>query len=230
MIKPQLGRSVGPSEPSLIDDSPIALPLLPTAKLGSSHWLLHLRSVAIVGQLMTILFAGWITGVPLQYVPLLALVGLTAVTNVLYALWLRRGAGQKQLNVEASDRENRIVQSVALGLMLLDLATLTAMLYFSGGAGNPFSFFYFVNLAVGGVMIRPRYAWMLTVVAALGYTFVLRWNVHLPGISLGAPNAFLDVRSIGLMLAFATCASVCDLLCDADRWPVAASGATTPRA
>lgn len=191
------------------NDSPIGLPLIPAAKLGSSHWLLHLRSVAIVGQLLTILSAGWITGVPLRYLPLLSLVGLTAITNVVYAIWLRSSdVGRRQLNAEGSERDHRIVQAAALGLMLLDLATLTAMLFFSGGAGNPFSFFYFVNLAVGGVMIRPRYAWLLTLVATLGYALVLKWNIHLPGISLGAPNALLDVRSIGLLLAFATCASV----------------------
>lgn len=33
------------------------IPLLPSARLGSSAWLLHLRSFAVAGQLLTILFA-----------------------------------------------------------------------------------------------------------------------------------------------------------------------------
>lgn len=228
----------------------LALPLIPAARLGSSAWLLHLRSFAIAGQLVTILFAGWAIGVDLPYTPLLSLVGLTAVTNVVYGVWLRRsdvaGQGNRrplsgatssggQLTVDpkgidprgvdprgvdvepfgydnefaALERDGSLgVQSVALGLMLLDLATLTAMLYFSGGAANPFSFFYFVNLAVGGVMIRPKAAWSLTVVATLGYAFILRWSVPVEELGVGLDSQPFDLRSGGLMLAFGTCASV----------------------
>jgi two-component system sensor histidine kinase RegB len=105
------------------------------------------------------------------------------------------------------EQTSRVQHSVALTLMLLDLITLTVMLYFSGGAGNPFSFFYFVNLAVGGVMIRPRAAWSLTAVAILGYTLLLFWSM--PVEILGArPSSELNLRVTGLMLAFATCSSV----------------------
>ena len=91
--------------------------------------------------------------------------------------------------------------------MLLDLVTLTAMLYFSGGAGNPFSLFYFVNLAVGGVMIRRRAAWSLTVTAIAGYAFLLSDALPVPGLDLFIPQG-IDVRTGGMMLAFATCSSV----------------------
>ena len=105
------------------------------------------------------------------------LVGLTAVTNLIYGLWLARVLPEESLGPNG-DRfgdgdDSDITHAVSQALMLLDLVTLTSMLYFSGGAENPFSFFYFVNLAVGGVMIRPRYAWSLTLLAVLGYTFLL---------------------------------------------------------
>ena len=103
--------------------------------------------------------------------------------------------------------ESALLHGVALALMLLDLLTLTAMLYFSGGAGNPFSFFYFVNLAVGGVMIRPKAAWSLTVTAIAGYTYLLFDSVPVKALDSFTPNG-LDLRTGGLMLAFATCSSV----------------------
>jgi two-component system sensor histidine kinase RegB len=212
------------------------IPLIPAARLGSSAWLLHLRSFAVAGQLATILFAGWGIGVKLPYLPLLGLVGLTAITNVVYGVWLRRfetpaegteiesdrGANDDAAlgaipterldsghELAALERDGSLeVQSVALGLMLLDLATLTAMLYFSGGAANPFSFFYFVNLAVGCVMIRPTAVWSLTVVATIGYALILRWSVPVEELSSGIDSRSFDLRSIGLMLAFGTCASV----------------------
>jgi two-component system sensor histidine kinase RegB len=208
---------------------PLALPRIPLAKLGSSAWLLHLRSFAVAGQLITVLVTGGVIGVDLRLVPLLALVALTAVTNLVYWVWLRRTERQPQVSDATSDdtqpaneivpstrrgiaeldREGAVdAQSVALGLMLLDLATLTAMLYFSGGAANPFSFFYFVNLAVGGVVIRPKYAWSLTLVATIGYALILRWSVPVDELGSAGHVDFLSLRSLGLMLAFATCASV----------------------
>ena len=160
-----------------------------------------------MGQLFTILAAGVLTSVGLPYFPLLVLVALTAVTNLIYGLWLRRVLGRDDVDANSVDGEPNVAQSVSLALMMLDLITLTAMLYFSGGAENPFSFFYFVNLAVGGVMIRPRSAWWLTALAIAGYGFLLQYSIPTEGFTTDRSTGF-DLRTIGLMLAFATCATV----------------------
>jgi len=189
------------------------------ARFGSSTWLLLLRWFAVAGQLLTILTAGSLGDVDLPYSPLLGLVALTAVTNTLYGIWLytlkpidTRNQRSIDNSVELQtnwqrDTESKQLHGVALALMLLDLLTLTAMLYFSGGAGNPFSFFYFVNLAVGGVMIRPKAAWSLTVTAIAGYTFLLNHSLPIAGLNIFKPHEF-DLQTGGLMLAFATCSSV----------------------
>ena len=162
----------------------------------------------MVGQLLTILAAGILTDVQLPYVPLLLLVGLTAVTNLFYGLWLRQLLGRDDVDASQVDGEPIVAQTVSFALMTLDLVTLTAMLYFSGGADNPFSFFYFVNLAVGGLMIQPRVAWLLTLIAVAGYAFLLQYAVRIDQISTNQVGAGLDLRTVGLMFAFATCASV----------------------
>lgn len=203
----------------------LPLPLITPAPLGSSTWLLHLRSFAVAGQLITILSAFCLTEVQLPYMPLLSLVALTAVTNAIYGFWLHTLKPPREIDLEAlqeavavdaesppsgdtvSPNESNVEHSVALALMLLDLLTLTAMLYYSGGAGNPFSFFYFVNLAVGGVMIRPRAAWSLTLTAIAGYILLLNQSVPVAGLDTFTPDRF-DLQMGGLMLAFATCSSV----------------------
>lgn len=209
--------------PSRSGKSPIPLRSLSPAPLGSSAWLLFLRWSAVTGQLITVLVAGILTDVKLHYAPLFACVTLTGITNLAYGFWLRFHVARRQVGAAPQESQtDRSAQasshsaeshtedsehSVALALMLLDLATLTVMLYFSGGTGNPFSFFYFVNLAVGGVMIRPRAAWSLTAVAIFGYTFLLFQSM--PVEALGAtPSNELNLRVMGLMLAFATCSSV----------------------
>ena len=205
--------------------SSLPIPLVSKAPLGSSAWLLYLRWSAVIGQLMTVVAAAFITQVELAQFPLLACVALTAITNLAYGIWLRFRIETKAKlpanqpdnpqhsetewpdQVASHDTTANLQHTVALGLMLLDLVTLTVMLYFSGGTGNPFSFFYFVNLAVGGVMIRPKAAWSLTVVAIVGYTLLLFHSIPVEALG-AAPTARLDLRVAGLMLAFATCSSV----------------------
>ena len=211
-----------------------SLALLPNARLGSSTWLLHLRWMAVAGQLVTILVAMLFTTIELHYPPLLVLVAFTAVTNLLYTVWHSHAqharskplAGDAQplpntqphgdLDTSLGSTPRRPVLSeepslflnVALALILIDLVTLTLMLYFSGGADNPFSFFYFVNLAVAGVMIRRKPAWTTTVFAIAGYTFLLLYSQHVEGISIRDRQDGFDLRSAGLLLAFSTCAIV----------------------
>ena len=211
---------------------------LPVARPGSSAWLLHLRSFAVAGQLVTILFTLLVLQIQLHYVPLLLLVALTAVTNLVYWIWLRRRGAQLDIRslqpnttistaetldsvqelAEVEREDTWLVQAVALGLMLLDLATLTAMLYFSGGAANPFSFFYFVNVAVGGVMIRPRAAWLLTVVATIGYAVILRWSLAVEELSPNSDPQTFGLRKFALMFAFAACASVITYFVTKTSW------------
>ncbi len=217
---------------------PMAIPLIAPARLGSSTWLLHLRWIAVAGQLATILAAAVLLEIGLPYGSLLMLVGLTAATNLVYGIWLNQthepydaaeqsagiapprtsvseaashwraagGIALPQDHSQLSD-ESLLHHRVALALMLLDLVTLTAMLYCSGGANNPFSFFYFVNLAVGGVTIRPKAAWSLTATAIAGYTLLLHHSIPIEGIDVGAVDGF-DLHTGGLMLAFATCSTV----------------------
>ncbi len=157
----------------------------------------------------------------MRFTPLLCLVGLTAVSNMVYAWWLRREARHdfgefdapeqsKNIPVDRQlslDEESDVHQWVALALMMVDLATLTAMLGLSGGASNPFSFFYFVNLAVGGVMIRRQATWVLAIGAIMGYATLLLVAPSIPGISSPIATG-TRLQSLGLMLAFSGCAIV----------------------
>ncbi len=189
-------------------------PLIAPARLGSSTWLLHLRSFAVVGQLLTILAASWFADTDLPLAPLLTLVSLTALTNSVYWWWLRRvnsHDGEQNADGDLHLPKPAVVDrqhTVAFGLMVLDLGTLTAMLFFSGGADNPFSFFYFVNLAVGGVMLRPKFAWWLAGLAIIGYVTILFGSIPIEGVTHPWPDSGVPLRRIGLLLAFSTCSSV----------------------
>lgn len=65
--------------------------------------------------------------------------------------------------------------TLALGL---DLLLFSALLYFSGGPANPFSFLYLIHIALAAVVLPPRKSFAL-VASALGCSLGLFW-AHVP--------------------------------------------------
>ncbi len=60
---------------------------------------------------------------------------------------------------------------------------LTGLLFFSGGFANPFLFFFYVNLAVAAIILRPMAAWMMTGIAIACVLFLLGDSPAIEGIS-----------------------------------------------
>lgn len=131
-------------------------------------WLVKLRWVAIVGQLVTISYVHFGLGVELPFEPLMAALIATAATNLSLDWWVRRSL---RTGLNSPNTASIVIASV----MTFDLVMLTIMLYLTGGQTNPFLVFYFVNLALAGVLLEPRLAWLLEV-AACGGMALLFWH------------------------------------------------------
>src|SRR5678816_3926654 len=110
-------------------------------------WLLALRWGAIAGQLVMILLAKWGMDVPLPLGPLLSVIAFAAVSNTVGIWWFHGGRPVPDWSPGA--------------LMLLDIVLLTALLYFSGGPYNPFSFLYLVYIALAAVVLGGLWPWLL---------------------------------------------------------------------
>jgi len=122
-------------------------------------WLVQLHWWAISGQAL-IIGAAWAwSGIGLPIPSLAAVIVLEVAGNTVLRAVARR--------VQVSDM---LVGAV----MLLDAAVLTVVLDLTGGATNPFSTLYLVNVALGAVLLPPRWAWTLLVasLAAFGSLFV----------------------------------------------------------
>jgi len=184
---------------------------LPSSRYSiNADWLMKLRWVAVAGQLTTICVVEFGLRIIFQLTPLFVALGVTAATNFAFTVWLRRLRIQRKS--EALDR--RVWHRVFLTLMVLDLVVLTLLLYFTGGHANPFGLFYFVNLALSGILLSPTRAWLLHVLSLLCFGFLLYFQVPLE--ELRAPE---NLRSIsengsptlghyGLVAAFTACSSV----------------------
>ena len=178
--------------------------------LANAPWLVKLRWVAVVGQLLTIVIVAWGLQIALPLVPLAVAVAVTAITNVMLAWWLTLTSG-----AEVEPGQRRVPAAIVMtAVMLLDLIVLTAMLYVTGGASNPFMVFYFVNLALAGVMLQPRLAWFLNAVAVatMAMLYWHHWQLPLlqdparlkPISQTPRPN----LAALGDVVAFVACSAV----------------------
>lgn len=138
-------------------------------------WLLRLRWAAALGQLITVLFVWAVLRIDLPVGLLVAIIGFTAATNL--GFWMARPRDR-----EATHRNDK--GTWALGsIMTMDVVTLTAMLYLSGGVANPFIVFYLVNVALAAVLLSPRWSWLVVSLAVTCYTGL--FAVSIPWLNRG---------------------------------------------
>ena len=147
--------------------------------------LVQLRWLAVGGQLATILGVQFVLGVQLPLTEMLTLVAALCMFNL--ASWLRwRTAAGEISNAE-----------LFMGL-LVDVSLLSALLYYSGGIANPFIFLYLLQVAVGAVLLKPRYIWVMVALTSLCFVVLTVWNRPLILPDLVGPA--LSVHYIGGLL------------------------------
>jgi two-component system sensor histidine kinase RegB len=149
--------------------------------------LVQLRWIAVAGQLLAILVADYALGVRLPIGAMLVVVGALALVNLLFTFTLSR---------------LWIVNGELLMALLLDMAALTALLYLSGGATNPFISLYLLQVVLGAILLAPWMVWLLIAVSCASYAFLS--IAHLP-LRMPPPAWRLsaDLRIIGEWVSFA---------------------------
>ena len=114
--------------------------------------LIQLRWIAVIGQVVTIgvVHYGLHISLPLHdmFVVLLCLVAFNAAS----LLRLR------------FSRE--VTNGMLFVALLVDVSTLTAQLYLSGGTTNPFVFLYLLQVILGAVLLRPWSVWTIVGIAS----------------------------------------------------------------
>lgn len=155
-------------------------------------WLTRLRWGAVLGQLGTVVVVHWGLGVWIPFAPVLAIVAVEVLTNVAAVLWLRA---------------ERPIWEPATAVMLgLDVAFLTALLFFTGGPYNPFSFLYLVHIALAAVVLPARWTWALVGLSLAGsgaLFFGDRWSEPL---AAGGHVHDMRMHLQGMWIAFVVAA------------------------
>ncbi len=144
----------------------------------NATWLIKLRWVAVIGQLATIIGAVFFfqTQIPMSWA-MAIVISLTAISNLFLAGWIQRWR-RLEANWNSSktdDDTSPLPWDLILGLVLImDMLSLTALLFTTGGPNNPFYLFFFVNLSLCALMLNRRWAWainLLTIACFAGLMF-----------------------------------------------------------
>lgn len=141
-------------------------------------WLLHLRWGAVLCQAILILVAFVYLEIALPIIFISIIILFEAASNIYFTIL---------------SRQKKVIHEWFFGLvMFLDIIFLTALLYYTGGPMNPFTFLYLVHIVVGAILMRARWSWSLSVFTVICYSsfFIVDQEVfgHLP---LMLPGGFI---------------------------------------
>jgi two-component system sensor histidine kinase RegB len=131
-----------------------------------SETLIRLRWLAVAGQTATLLLVHFALGFPLRIVEALAVVALTAITNII--LRARK------------PRPQRLNETQAALILGFDIVQLALLLYLTGGLANPFSVLFLAPVLVSATALSPRTTLVLGVLAILLATILANFHHPLP--------------------------------------------------
>lgn len=160
-------------------------------------WLVRLRWGAVLGQAVTIGVAIVGLELALSVLPLALLIALTAASNGVLAIRLRRG----------EEPSTRTIGGVLAG----DIFVLSGLLYYSGGPSNPFSVMYLVNVTLAALVLGVRWAGAMVALSALLYAALFVWHVPVAELSHAGHHHGASPSSVhlqGMWIAFTIAASL----------------------
>ncbi len=150
--------------------------------------LIWIRMIAVPGTALAMLFARQIYHLPIPVLQMGMIVALLVIFN--FWVWVRHKAAEP-----VTDREFFIQ-------LLVDLFALTSILYYSGGASNPFVFFFLLPMAISAAALPQRYTWVVAGISACSYTMLMIWRVEVPEFIIRYSKSAMDLHAAGMWLGF----------------------------
>ncbi len=137
--------------------------------------LLLLRSIGIGAQILVIMLANYGFDINLPLLPLLIILGLLTGWN-LYS-WL-----------QSSDKIQNSEGYFFIQLTI-DVLTLSAILYFTGGATNPFTWLFLLPIIIAATTLPALYVWSMAFITIVSYSLLMHYYLPLEYIH---PNETSD--------------------------------------
>jgi two-component system sensor histidine kinase RegB len=150
--------------------------------------LIWIRMIAVPGSALCLLLARQIYQLPIPALQLVMIVGGLAAFN--FWVWMRHKAAEP-----VSDREFFIQ-------LLVDLLALTSILYYAGGASNPFVYLLVLPMIISAAALPQTYTWVIAGLSAVSYTLLMLWRVEVPEFINMHTKSAMDLHAAGMWLGF----------------------------
>lgn len=163
-------------------------PVTEAAGMDNMLQLIQLRWLAVAGQLATILLTQFTFGIELPLATMLDVLGGLVLLNIASALLMRK--------------RRAITNAELFGALLLDVAALSAQLYFSGGATNPFVSLFLLQVVLGSVLLDRWSSWALVVATSVAFALLTKFHrpIMLP---MGFDRDLFELHIQGMWVCFA---------------------------
>lgn len=134
-------------------------PLSLAASAANLRWLVSIRLIVVIGLLIAVVYVELNNTAQLHYPIHLGAIFIYATLTLATALRLRKQWPVTDLEYFAQ--------------LMLDVIIISVLLYFSGGASNPFVSYYLVPLTISAAILPWRYTWMIACLSITAYSLML---------------------------------------------------------
>ena len=164
--------------------------LRPAGELAPSlalPWIAKLRDGMLAGQFLLILLTHYLFHIALPLAWMAIPLAMAAGSNIIFRRCMPFFSAR-----------------FALGLLLaFDTACLTALLALSGGAANPFSLLFLVEITLSALVLSKAWTWTLGGLSILGFASLFWAHVRVPVFEGHHDSEGFSIHLVGMWIAFA---------------------------
>lgn len=119
----------------------------------------YLRFLVIAGELIALLTISSLTDIKPPMLPLAGIISLMAIVNI----WTWQRALSKKT----------ITDTELFAQLIFDVFALTGVLYFTGGATNPFAWFFLIPLMIAATVLSQWATWLMAGLTTACYSLLM---------------------------------------------------------
>ncbi|WP_146003526.1 ATP-binding protein [Kineobactrum sediminis] len=169
---------------------PLATDSAYSPSLANLRSLLAIRAIALLGQAGVLAYVLTVSKTTASLRGMAASLVILALLTVASLWWSTRARDVSNLQF--------------LAQLMVDVIGWSALMYYSGGADNPFISYYIVPLVVAAAVLPWRYTWLVAAASVGAYSLLLYFRVPFP---LFSPHAAMghaqgSIHSLGMWFNF----------------------------
>ncbi len=149
----------------------------------------NLRNLAIIGQAIAIILTSNFLRVELKTLHFLEIIiGIMISINIITFYRIKTA--------------KKISQFELFFQLTIDIIALYALLYFTGGASNPFTSLFILQVIIAAIALSPIYTWITSLIAICLYTLLMFKYHELPSLEHNHSGDFFNLHVQGMWVSF----------------------------